>query len=250
MGSGLALAQESDNGMVLIPAGEFWMGSPDGAGQKDENPRHKVYLDAYYIDRLETTGKDFEEYLAANPDQHPTITGWDGRHVVPDMARRPVFGLTWMRCRDYCSWRGKRLPTEAEWERAAAGPNNRPYPWGNEPPGPERANFGKCCFVMAGRIFAEVGSLTAGKTPEEGVYDLAGNAAEWVFDWYEKDYYRRSEYENPRGPEKGKYHVIRGGAWNSDANYMRSADRYGYDDAHDFYGVGCRCAKSVSGEAK
>jgi formylglycine-generating enzyme required for sulfatase activity len=122
----------------------------------------------------------------------------------------------------------------------------REYPWGNEPPEPTRANFGKCCFILKGEILNAVGSYEAGKTPE-GVYDMAGNVGEWVYDWYGRDYYRESEYKNPRGPETGKYHVIRGGAWNSLPPYMRSADRYGFDDGKDFYGIGCRCAKSAEG---
>ncbi len=232
-------------GMVHFPAGEFWMGNPDEEGRKDERPRHKVYLDAFAIDRFEATGKDFERYLAANPKQHPTITGWDGRTVLPDMANRPVFGLTWKRCRDYCRWQGKRLPTEAEWERAAAGLESRRYPWGNEEPDPSRANFNRCCFIMKGLVLNEVGQNPKGKTPE-GVHDLAGNVAEWVHDWYDKTYYKESPYKNPQGPESGKHHTIRGGAWNSLPGYLRSSSRYGYDDAKDFYGIGCRCAKSTS----
>lgn len=236
-----------ESGMVFIPAGEFLMGSTDG--KHDEQPPHQVYLDAFYIDRYETTGKDFEEYLTINLDQHPTITGWSDRTVQPEMAKRPVFGLSWDRCNNYCAWRGKRLPTEAEWERAAAGTTHRIYPWGNEPPDSTRANWGKCCAVLAGRVLAEVGSYELGKTPE-GVYDLAGNIAEWVYDWYDKNYYKNSEYRNPKGPEKGKFHVIRGGAWNSYPHYMRSANRYGTNDGQDFYGIGCRCAKSATNKSE
>ena len=96
---------------------------------------------------------------------------------------------------------------------------------------------------MKGEILEEVGRYEAGKTPE-GVYDLAGNIAEWVYDWYDKSYYLKSEYLNPRGPDEGTYHIVRGGAWNSMGDYLRSASRYGYNDANDFYGIGCRCAKS------
>ncbi|GJL78356.1 MAG: hypothetical protein NPINA01_13450 [Nitrospinaceae bacterium] len=230
--------------MVLIPAGEFIMGSEEGEGRKDERPVHRVGLDAYYIDRYETTGKDFEAYMDDQPKVHPTITGWYDRKVRPDMAQRPVIGLTWKRCRDYCVWAGKRLPTEAEWERAAKGIEGRKYPWGNEPPDPSRANYGRCCFIMKGKVLQDVGHLKLGKTPDD-IYDLAGNIAEWVADWYDKNYYKVSPSHNPTGPEKGKYRVIRGGAWNSLPGYLRSSSRYGYDDAKDFYGIGCRCAKSA-----
>ena len=99
---------------------------------------------------------------------------------------------------------------------------------------------------MRGLVLKNVGSYETGKTPD-GIYDLAGNIAEWVYDWYDKNYYKYSKYRNPRGPEKGKYHVIRGGAWNSFSGYMRSAFRCGYNDGQDFYGIGCRCAKSAAG---
>ena len=115
-----AVAEERGSEMVLIPAGEFIMGSRDDSGRKDERPAHPVYLDAYYIDRYEATGKDFEAYMDDQPKVHPTITGWYGRKARPDMARRPVFGLTWKRCQNYCVWAGKRLPTEAEWESCGA----------------------------------------------------------------------------------------------------------------------------------
>jgi len=230
--------------MVLIPAGEFLMGSEGPESRPDEKPVHRVSLDAFYIDRYEVTGKDFEAYLDANPKQHPTITGWWGRQVRPDMADRPVIGLTWKRCQNFCRWKDKRLPTEAEWERAAAGPEGRRYPWGDQPPDPLRANFGRCCFIMKGDVLQGVGDLEGGRTPE-GVYGLAGNIAEWVYDWYDKNYYSMSPTHNPTGPETGTHHTIRGGAWNSLAGYLRSSARYGYDDAKDFYGIGCRCARSA-----
>lgn len=230
--------------MVFILAGEFLMGSKDRNGRPDEYPQHKVYLDAFYIDRFETTGKAFEEYLFLNPKEHPTITGWWGRQIRPDMKNRPVFGLSWKRCKDYCAWQGKRLATEAEWERAAAGLEVRRFPWGNELPDQERANFNRCCFVMKGLSTDKVGSHPSGATPD-GIYDLAGNIAEWVYDWYDKNYYKYSEYNNPKGPARGINHTIRGGAWNSLSGYLRSSARFGYDEAKDFYGVGCRCAMSV-----
>lgn len=244
---GVAAAEEKEIEEVLIPSGEFTMGSSEAVGQADERPAHQVYLDAYYIDQYEVTGRKFEEYLDANPGQRPTITGWWDRKVRPDMAEKPVFGLRWERCRDYCVWRGKRLPTEAEWERAAAGLNVRTYPWGEQKVEQGRANFGRCCFIMRGEILQKVGFYEKGKTPD-GIYDLAGNIAEWVYDWYDKNYYTISPYKNPKGPEKGKYHTIRGGAWNSIPDYMRSANRYGHNDAKDFYGIGCRCARSAAPE--
>ncbi|MBT3922674.1 MAG: formylglycine-generating enzyme family protein [Nitrospina sp.] len=235
---------EADSEMAYIPEGEFLMGSLEEKGKSNEHPQHKVYLDAFYIDRYEVTFKDFEEYLDTNPKQHPTITGWYDRKARPDMLNKPVFGLQWKRCKKYCEWKHKRLPTEAEWERTAKGIENRSYPWGNEPPDKYRANYGNCCFIQKGMVLSQVGDFDQGKTPEL-VFDLGGNVAEWVYDWYDKKYYAVSPYKNPKGPEKGKYHVIRGGAWNSLPVYLRSSSRYGDSDAKDYYGIGCRCAKSA-----
>jgi formylglycine-generating enzyme required for sulfatase activity len=230
--------------MAYFPEGEFQMGSPEEKGKSNEHPQHRVYLDAFYLDRYEVTFNDFEDYLAANPKKHPTITGWYDRKARPDMVNKPVFGLQWKRCRDYCEWNKKRLPTEAEWERAAKGVDDRTYPWGNEPPDDYRANFGNCCFIHKGMVLTQIGKFDLGKTPEK-VFDLGGNVAEWVYDWYDKEYYAKAPYKNPKGPEKGRYHVVRGGAWNSLPVYLRSSSRYGDNDAKDYYGIGCRCAKSV-----
>jgi formylglycine-generating enzyme required for sulfatase activity len=234
----------SSREMVHFPAGEFEMGSPKGTGKKNEYPKHKVYLNAYYLDKFEVTFADFEAYLAAHSKKYPTITGWVDRKARADLINKPIFGLQWKRCRNYCEWRKKRMPTEAEWERAARGTENRTYPWGNEPPDKSRANFGNCCFVQKGKVHNEVGYYEKGDTAE-GISDLGGNVAEWVSDWYDKKYYKRTPYKNPKGPKKGKYHVIRGGAWNSLPMYLRSSSRYGDSDGKDYYGVGCRCAKDA-----
>ena len=236
---------ESDSGMVYFPEGEFEMGSPTGQGKKNEHPQHKVYLNAFYLDKYEVTFSDFEVYLESNLDKYPTITGWIDRKARPDMLDKPIFGLQWKRCRNYCVWRGKRMPTEAEWERAARGIENRIYPWGNEEPDKTRANFGNCCFIQKGKVLTKTGYFKKGYTPE-GVADLGGNVAEWVGDWYDKKYYEKSPYKNPQGPKKGKYHVIRGGAWNSLPVYLRSSSRYGDSDSKDYYGIGCRCAKDAN----
>jgi formylglycine-generating enzyme required for sulfatase activity len=234
----------SSQEMVHFPAGEFEMGSPKGTGKKNEYPKHKVYLNAFYLDRFEVTFADFEAYLAAHLKKYPTITGWVDRRARADMVNKPIFGLQWKRCRNYCVWREKRMPTEAEWERAARGTENRIYPWGNEPPDKTRANFGNCCFVKKGKVHNEVGHYEKGNTVE-GISDLGGNVAEWVSDWYDKKYYKKAPYKNPKGPKKGKYHVIRGGAWNSLPMYLRSSSRYGDSDGKDYYGIGCRCAKDA-----
>jgi len=237
-------SEVSSREMVHFSAGEFEMGSPDDIGKKNEHPKHKVYLNAFYLDRFEVTFADFEAYLAAHLKKYPTITGWVDRKVRADMVNKPIFGLQWKRCRNYCEWREKRMPTEAEWERAAKGTRNSIYPWGNEPPDKTRANFGHCCFVNKGKVHTEIGHYERGMTAE-GIFDMGGNVAEWVSDWYDKKYYKTAPYKNPRGPKKGKYHVIRGGAWNSLPMYLRSSSRYGESDGKDYYGIGCRCAKDA-----
>jgi len=237
-------SEVSSREMVHFSAGEFEMGSPVDIGKKNEHPKHKVYLNAFYLDRFEVTFADFEAYLAAHLKKYPTITGWVDRKVRADMVNKPIFGLQWKRCRNYCEWREKRMPTEAEWERAAKGTRNSIYPWGNEPPDKTRANFGHCCFVNKGKVHTEIGHYERGMTAE-GIFDMGGNVAEWVSDWYDKKYYKTAPYKNPRGPKKGKYHVIRGGAWNSLPMYLRSSSRYGESDGKDYYGIGCRCAKDA-----
>lgn len=229
--------------MIFFKAGEFLMGSPQDQGLGDEHPQHKVYLDAFFLDRYEVSNADFARFLEANPREHPTITGWYDRVPRPGMEHRPVIGLTWKRCQSYCQWRGKRLPTEAEWERAAAGVEGRIFPWGNQIPDETRANFGKCCFIKKGEVLEKVDSFPAGRTPQ-GIFNMSGNIAEWVRDWYDSGYYKVSPYRNPQGPEKGRYHVVRGGAWNSLPDYMRTRRRYGNNDGQDFYGIGCRCART------
>ena len=236
--------EDLNSEMAYFSEGEFVMGSPKQIGKKNEHPEHKVYLNAFYLDRYEVTFSDFEQYLASNLKKHPTITGWIDRKARPNMLNKPIFGLQWKRCRNYCSWREKRMPTEAEWERAARGIENRIYPWGNEKPDKTRANFGNCCFIQRGNVLTVIGYFKNGVSPKN-IFDLGGNVAEWVSDWYDKKYYEKSPYKNPQGPKKGKYHVIRGGAWNSLPMYLRSASRYGDSDAKDYYGIGCRCAKDA-----
>ena len=240
--------------MVLIPGGTFTRGSTEKDIQwvaekffsatlewyRDETPAHEVDLKAYYIDRYEVTNVEFLKFREAVPGRDPKFMN----NPRFNKLRHPIVGIAWQEAVDYCRWAEKRLPTEAEWERAARGTDDRIYPWGNEPPDPSRSNFGRCCFVMKGLVFNDVGNLKAGKTPNN-IFDLAGNVAEWVFDWYDKNYYKVSPRKNPKGPEKGRYHIIRGGAWNSFPGYLRSSARYGYNDAKDFYGIGCRCAKSA-----
>jgi formylglycine-generating enzyme required for sulfatase activity len=204
--------------MVLVPAGEFTMGSNDGSD--DEKPVHQVSLDAYYLDKYEVTVGQYAKFLKATGFNGPPM--WTTMDQ-PSHQTRPIVNVDWSDASNYCEWAGKRLPTEAEWEKAARGTDGRIYPWGNEPPNTLRANYGKEKWNNHTTLLP-VGQLKDGKSPY-GIYDLAGNVWEWVSDWYDPDYYATSPAQNPKGPENGKYRVLRGGSWDLAPDHLRSTRR-------------------------
>lgn len=186
---------------VFVPAGNFVM------GDNEESPRRELYLDAFYIDRFEVTTGRYAKFLAATGSSHPP-EGWDDL----DLARGgdlPVVGVDWNDAVAYCRWAGRRLPTESEWEKAARGNDERRYPWGNDTPMPDRANFQNAAPEAYDGGLARVGTHEAGRSPY-GVHDLTGNAAEWVADWYSESF-PVAAVRNPKGPDSGEGHVIRGG---------------------------------------
>ncbi len=230
-------AQSQDPTMVLVPAGEFTMGSP--TGDVDERPPHQVYLDSFLIDKHEVTVGQYAEFLQQAGGNAPS--DWKTMNQLSH-KKRPVSNVDWADAAAYCKWAGKRLPTEAEWEKAARGTDGRLYPWGNEPPTSRHANYGQSGSINNGAL-APVGSFEEGKSPY-GVYDMAGNVWEWVSDWYDHDYYKNSPQRNPEGPTTGGFKGIRGGSWNSSVRALRSADRYW--DPPTFrsqYSPGFRCVK-------
>lgn len=225
--------------MVLIPAGEFQMGSPDGEGQADERPRHRVYLDAYSMDRFEVTVSRYAKFMQSTGRRAPEY--WDqvktGKH-----SDLPVVGIDWHDAEAYCRWAGKRLPTEAEWEKAARGTDERTYPWGNEEPTTRLANFGKVFTENVYKVLAPVESYEAGKSPY-GLHHMAGNVWEWTADWYDEHSYAKSPQRNPTGPSSGTTKVFRGGSWGDVPVDMRSAYRGRVTPTYRDGNIGFRCAQ-------
>lgn len=219
-------------GMVLIPAGEFLMGSPVGEGRNDEYPQHKVYLGDYYIDKYEVTNEQYARFLNKwgkdeDEQRNPMIYehGWGLKKIggiwqsSPGYEKHPVVCVTWFCASQYAKWAGKRLPTEAEWEKACRASSTTTYCYGNdESVLDEYAWYDK---NSEGRTHP-VGE----KKPNQwGIYDLYGNVWEWCSDWYSEDYYKKSPDENPQGPSTGSDHVLRGGSWDYSVGSCRSAYR-------------------------
>ncbi len=223
--------------MVLVPAGVFAMGSDNG--DDDEFPIHRVQIDAFYIDTFEVTNERFAKYVDAIQSEPPW--GFEA-HLTPiTHADRPVRWVSWLEAVGYCFWAGKRLPTEAEWEKAARGTDGRIYPWGNNPPNPVHAVYGL-------KAVSDIGDREAGKSPY-GVYDMAGNLYEWVLDWYAPDYYANFAYEvavNPRGPSSGRAKVQRGGSYTNTSYRLRSTFRTKGDPLEQDPRVGFRCAMDAT----
>jgi formylglycine-generating enzyme required for sulfatase activity len=237
--------------MVMFARGSFYMGCPqrgDPDCERDEKPAFRVQLSRFAIDRLEVTQGEYQQCVAAGGCtpldlQHCFV--WNGRSFVrggkppgellqPD---HPVVCVDWLQAATYCNQVGKRLPTEAEWERAAAGSEQRRYPWGNEPPTCARAQFDGCWDHTR-----PVAIRPTGATPE-GVHDLAGNASEWVLDWYSKFAYARPFRSDPAGPDAGQVRVVRGGSYYDGPSVLRAAYRYGLNPNSSFSTVGFRCVR-------
>ncbi len=230
--------------MVLISTGRFWMGSSDGEGDNDEHPRHQVTLDAFYMDKFEVTVARYGEFMRATDKNGSKPDYWD--QVDSSKHRNlPVVGVNWYEARAYCKWAGKRLPTEAEWEKAARGTDGRTYPWGNEQPTARLANFGQGFTTnVYGERLAPVDSYEAGNSPY-GLHHMAGNVWEWTEDRYDEHYYGESPERNPKAPWSGETVVLRGGSWYNGPDDVRSANRT-MDTARERGGsVGFRCAQDV-----
>ncbi len=218
--------------MVLVPAGEFVMGSD--SNQEAAKPAHTVYLDSFYIDQFEVTNGDYQACAEAGV----CTTGGSFRIRRPELAQNPVDFVNWYEAEKFCEWRGARLPTEAEWEKAARGTDERLFPWGNDPITCDRAQYSDCDWALS-----PVGSYPSGVSPY-GAYDMAGNVWEWVSDWYAQDYYRYSPTENPTGPEPGVYKSTRGGGYLYDARLQTTIWRNQAPATHSYIYLGFRCART------
>ncbi len=240
-----AVAHEVDPvPMVTIPAGVFLMGNPEGKGREDERPQRSVYLNEFAIDQVEVTNERYMAFVKSTGHRTPPNPYGTGPLVsLTGIEHLPVVQMTWYDAKAYCTWAKKRLPTEAEWEKAARGTDGRLYPWGNEPPTAKRANFDR--EWEDERTLHPVGSVPGGDSPY-GVKDMAGNAREWVADWYDADYYRDAPERNPQGPDKkGVVRSIRGGSWHSPASDITTSARGRGGFALQTHGTGFRCARSL-----
>jgi eukaryotic-like serine/threonine-protein kinase len=228
---------------VYVPAGGVLMGSARGdtLAYPNEKPLHWVNLDAYWMDRTEVTNAMFAQCVGAGVCSPPSQVGsWDRSSYYGNSqyANYPVIYMSWQDARTYCTWVGRRLPSEAEWEKAARGIQGNTYPWGSQLPDNSLLNYDQ----NVGDTSA-VGAYPAGASPY-GAWDMAGNVWEWVNDWYGENYYMTSPSENPPGPSSGDDRVLRGGSWNYGESIMRSAYRYANFPDYGYGNTGFRCAAS------
>jgi formylglycine-generating enzyme required for sulfatase activity len=227
--------------MVLVPEGDFIMGSDKG--DEDEAPAHRVHVSTFYIDKFEVTNGRFAKYVVAIQSEPPW--GFSDKETPVIYADRPVRWVSWMDAMGYCLWVGKRLPTEAEWEKAARGTDERMYPWGNDPPTPVHAVYG--LKEGGAETVSVIGNHHMGQSPY-GAQDLAGNLYEWVMDWYAEEFYSsfiNSPAINPRGPTEGTAKVQRGGSYINTPYRLRSSFRTKSDPTEQDPNVGFRCAHDV-----
>ncbi len=231
---------------IRISAGEFLMGSDqqkEKQARANETPQHKVFLSEYWIGKYPVTNKQYKVFVKAVGHKPPA--NWGGFDAPKDKFDHPVAGLSWFSAMAFCEWfkglstRNIRLPSEAEWEKAARGTDGRSYPWGNQAPDDTRCNY-------KGNVkdTTPVGKYSPLGDSPYGCSDMEGNVWEWVMDWYGDNYYQDSSFRNPPGPAMGTYKVLRGSSWYYSDKIVRSADRDGSSPTNELDVIGFRCACS------
>ena len=247
--------------MVLVNAGGFTRGIDNTKNNTfmDEAPAKMIYLSSYYIDKFEVSNSKYTEFIIAT--DHPAPAYWDQRKL--NQPSQPVTGVNWFDADTYCHWANKRLPTEAEWEKAARGPAGSTYPWG------DKLEYSKANFAK-GKSGQKYITDSVDAHPDGisyyGAYNMAGNVFEWVQDWYSSNYYSTDETRNPIGPQlqnikniatvsskpepELKKKVIRGGSWFAPAQSITTTHRFWNDPINNSYGVGLgfRCAQSLAND--
>lgn len=229
--------------MVEIPEGPFIMGSTEG--DPDEAPEHQVYLKSFYIDLNEVTQEEYQRFVKMTKLGKPFVPVFEEDISNIQRPDFPAMGMSWKDAVAYCRWAGKRLPTEAEWEKAARGERKRQYAWGE--------NYEVGYANLEGEedgfpYLAPTGFFESGRSPY-GVYDMTGNVAEWVSDTYGEHFYEKTPYRDPTGPdEEGEHKVIRGGSWRETALAARLTKRFQAKMWRTDSTIGIRCAKDIDAE--
>jgi sulfatase modifying factor 1 len=222
---------------------------------EDERPEHRVYLNEFLIDKYEVSAEEFSRFLndVSNAkgyylDNKFGVLLYDGQFQPrTGLQSHPINNVKWKAARAYCRWNNKRLPTEAEWEKAARGTDQRPFPWGFNGPTPEHARYFQVWTEeIRHQVMASVYSMKEGQSPY-GAQNMAGNVKEWVDDWFDREYYSDSSLQmNPKGPIGGEFKVLRGGSWRDLKGFIYSSYR---NNSHPDTGLddyGFRCAKSTT----
>ena len=222
--------------LVFIPTGEFELGTNEAAYAKSQ-PAHRVYVDAFWMDQMEVSNAQYARCALAGACTPPLNGDYPNRYLDSTYANHPITYVVWSQAIAYCAWAGRRLPTEAEWERAARGEDGRLYPWGDTPPDIFRLNYND-----------NIGDTTPvdrypfGASPY-GVLNMAGNVREWVSDWFNQGYYLHSPYENPGGAQNAENKVLRGSSFTDDAYQSVAFNRYEHYPMSPGENRGFRCVE-------
>ena len=250
-----SIKDNAKENMIFIPEGSFTMGfeidNDHEWGDMDEEPVHQVTLSSYWIDKYEVTSSNFAKFLNEKKNEAnrfievtPSVTVHFEDNVYQPrigLENYPVNRVSWFGADAYCKWIGKRLPTEAEWEKAARGDDQRIFPWGNEFPDNSRVTFRRKFSEKGFQVMEPVEGMKNGISPF-GVHQMAGNVWEWVSDWFDSAAYQDEKRIDPKGPESGISKVLRGGNWYYKAYYMRTT--YRFNEKPDIFKIwqGFRCA--------